>query len=216
MMLQVSLQFPLQLRWRCGPDMPLGMGGSVQSVVVQEKVYVGGGLTNSGSNDDNHIVMVYDISSGKWAELPPYKARCFAMTVINNQLVLVGGQGQKHDYSSSKVLGVWRAESKEWTHPYPDMSTARSSCSAVVNNEWLVVAGGYGDHLMRLSSVEVLNTDTKQWYLTPPTPTPWSSMRTAIMGDTCYFMGGYYPMALLLWCTVCPSQLSYLSCTHRA
>ena len=131
--IQVPLQFPLQLRWRHGSDMPLGMGGSVQSVVVQGKVYGGGGLTNSGSNDDNHIVMVYDISSGKWAELPQYKTRCFAMTVINNQLVLVDGQGQEHDNSSSKVLGVWRVEIKEWTHPYPDMSTVRSSCSAVVN-----------------------------------------------------------------------------------
>ena len=49
---------------------------------------------------------------------------------------------------------------------------------------------------MRLSSVEVLNTDTKQWYAAPSTPTPWSSMRTAIMGDTCYFMGGITDIGL--------------------
>ena len=41
------------------------------------------------------------------------------------------------------VLHVWRAESKEWTHPYPDMPTARSQCSAVAYNEWSAVAGGW-------------------------------------------------------------------------
>ena len=63
------------------------------------------------------------------------------------------------------------------------------SASIVVYNEWLAVAGGWDGG--RLSSVEVMNTDSKQWYAAPPTPTPWSRMRTAIVGDTCYFMGGY-------------------------
>ena len=176
--------------WRHGPDMPFGMTDYVQSVVVQgrSRVYVGGGYAGCRS-EDNNIVMEYDISSGKWTELPPYRACDFAMTAINNQLVLVGGGGHG---GSSKVLGVWRAESKEWTHPYPDMPTARPHCSAVVYKEWLVVAGGLGGKDEgRLSSVEVMNTDSKQWYAGPPTPTPWDSMRTAIVGDTCYFMGGY-------------------------
>ena len=84
--LQVPLQFPLQLRWRCGPDMPFGMTGHVQSVMVQGRVYVGGGWVGRCSSE-HYIVMEYDISSGEWAKLPPYGARCFAMTVINNQLV---------------------------------------------------------------------------------------------------------------------------------
>ena len=164
--------------------MPFGMAGYVQSVVVQGRVYVGGGYAGYDS-DNNYIVMEYDISSGKWAKLPPYRACDFAMTVINNQLVLVGGE--EHG-GCSKVLGVWRPESKEWTHPYPDMLTARSRCSAVVYNEWLAVAGGWDGS--GLSSVEVMNTDSKQWYAGPPTPTLRRGMRTAVVGDTCYFMGG--------------------------
>ena len=90
----------------------------------------------------------------------------------------------------SKVLGVWRADSKKWTHPYPDMPTARALCSAVAYKEWLVVAGGKGGGGDRLSSVEVMNTDTKQWYASSPTPVAWSFMKISIVGDTCYFMGG--------------------------
>ena len=59
----------------------------------------------------------------------------------------------------SNVLGVWRAESQEWTQNFPEMPIARSLCSAVVYNEWLVVAGGYRFRFGRLSSVEVMNTD---------------------------------------------------------
>ena len=164
--------------------MPFGMGDYVQSVMVEGKVYVGGGHTGHG-NDNNYIVMTYNIFTRKWATLPPYRASDFAMTVINNQLVLVGGMEQ--DYNRIKALGVW--DSEQWTHPYPEMDEARSSCSAVSYNEWLVVAGGEStDH--EDISVEVMNTNSEQWYFGPPTPTPWSFMRTAVVGDTCYFMGG--------------------------
>ena len=150
-------------------------------------MYVGGGYAGPGS-DINYIVMTYDISAGKWATLPPYRIRGFAMTAINNQLVLVGGI--EHGGGRSKVVGVWDADNKQWTHPYPEMHTARSQCSAVVHNEWLVVAGGWSTSGPMLSSVEVMNTNSKQWYAGPPTPIPWSSMKTATVGDECYFMGG--------------------------
>ena len=164
--------------------MPFGMSDHVQSVVVKGTVYVGGGRAGYGS-DNNYIVMTYDISTGKWATLPPYRKRYFAMTSINNQLVLVGGYEL---CNSSKVLGVWDADKKKWTHPYPEMHTARSMCSAVVYKKWLVVAGGWAG--ARLSSVEVMNTTSKQWYAGPPIPIPWSYMRTTAVGDMHYFMGG--------------------------
>ena len=186
-LLQVPLKLPLKLSWRCGPDMPFVMSGYVQSVVVEGTVYVGGGNAGDGSGND-YIVMTYDISKGKWATLPPYRARCFAMTAINNKLVLVGGVEQDNRI---KVLGVWDANKKQWTHPYPEMHTVRSSCSAVGYKEWLVVAGGWTGEW--LSSVEVMNINTKQWYAGPPTPKPWSYMRNAAVGDTCYFMGGFIP-----------------------
>ena len=168
--------------------MPFVMGEYVQSVVVEGTVYVGGGGAGTGS-DNNYIVMTYDISTGKWATLPPYRVRAFAMTSINNQLVLVGGT--EHGGGKSKVVGVLDADNKQWTHPYPEMHTARSSCSAVVHNEWLVVAGGMLTSVAKLSSVEVMNTNSKQWYAGPPTPIRWGYMKTATVGDECYFMGSW-------------------------
>ena len=184
--LQVPLKIPQKFSWRRGPDMPFGMHGYVQSVVVEGIVYVGGGFAGPRS-DNNYIVMTYDISTGKWATLPPYRAQQFAMTAINNQLVLVGGY--EHG-ECSKVLGVWDANKKQWTHPYPEYKTRRSSCSAFVYKEWLVVVCGMMFPSAFLSFVEVMNTNTKQWYIGPQTPRPLSCMRTAVVGDTCYFMGG--------------------------
>ena len=147
-------------------------------------MYVGGGRAGYGSDND-YIVIVYDIFTRKWATLPPYRAKFFAMTAINNQLVLVGGD--EHGGDKIKVVGVWNVDNKQWTHPYPEMLIERSLCSAVVYRDWLVVAGGDGEDV---SSVEVMNTNSKQWYAGPPTPIPWSYMRTAVVGDMCYFMGG--------------------------
>ena len=181
---QIPLKLPLLiLSWRRGPDMSFGMHGYVQSVVVEGTVYVGGGFANDGND---YIVMTYDISTGKWATLPQYRARAFAMTAINNQLVLVGG----YIHDRSKMVAVWDADNRQWTHPYPEMHTARSSCSVVVYRAWLVVAGGVPIGSDESSSVEVMNTNSKQWYAGPPTPTLWSHMRTAVVGDMCYFMGG--------------------------
>ena len=178
---QVPLKLPLQLKWRRGPDMPFGMT-YIQSVQVQGTLYAGGGLADD--DDNSYIVMTYDINAGKWATLPPYNTCHFAMTAIDDHLVLVGGKG--HDGVRSKVLDVWSEDGNKWTHPYPDMTIPRSHCSAVVDKQYLVVAGAGG----RLSSVEVMNTDTKQWYAGPPTPIVWTSMKTAVVSNTCYFMGG--------------------------
>ncbi len=180
----------LTFDWRCGPKMhckEMGdyeMGGYIQSVMINGSVYVGGGKASKGKHD----AVVVEYSSGKWSQLPPYKPS-FAMAAVKRQLVLVGGEERGQQ---SKKLAVWSLDTKRWTHPYPDMITARSHCSAIAFKEWLIVAGGKLANDL-LSSVEVLNTDTKQWRAGPPTPIPWHSMKTATVGSVGYFMGGDIP-----------------------
>ena len=61
--LQVPLEFPLQLSWRRGPDMPFWMSGYVQSVVVEGTVYVGGGYVDK---DNNYIESMEPTSVNGW------------------------------------------------------------------------------------------------------------------------------------------------------
>lgn len=178
--------FQLELDWKQGPDMPFETSGYLQSVMLQGKVYVGG---SAWKIKNDYTVMEYDTHSGKWEKLPAYTTYQFAMTSIKNQLVLVGGKVDFQSYSNS--LGVWNPDSKEWTHPYPDMPTARNAPSAVTYKEWLIVVGGKSGVHTLLSSVDVMNIDSMQWQsVAAPAPTAVAYMWTAVVGDLCYFMGG--------------------------
>ena len=170
------------MKWTRGPDLPFSMAGYIQSVVVRKTLYVGGGYVSR--MDKNFIVMASDTDSPRsWRQLPPYRTRDFAMTVLNNQLVLIGGRDRKG--VPTNMLGVWEGDSMLWTHPYPPMPTARHWSSAVAYEQWLLVAGGDDE-----STVEVLNVDSQQWWHAPSTPTPVTVMRSTRVGDMWYLMGG--------------------------
>ena len=180
------MTFPLQLDWRSGPDMPFAMCDYIQSVEVNGTVYVGGGLADKTNN--MYIVIAYDTQSCKWHTLPPYSAKWFAMTTIHNKLVLVGG---RHNRDVVDQLGVWQTDNNQWTCPFPPMPTPHYSPSATSYKHWLVVAGGCRYLNSFVSSVEVLNVDNNQWSTGPSIPTPRQSMKSTIIGDTWYLMGGY-------------------------
>ena len=98
----------------------------------------------------------------------------FAMVVINNRLALVGGN------DSNNELSMWEAGSRKWTRPYEHIPAARGWPSAVLYQQWLIVAGGWtGGH--RLLTGEVLDVASNQWYSAPSTPTPWSGMRRHVV-----------------------------------
>ena len=195
------MQVPSKLYWRRGKDTKFETGYYVQSVKIEGKVYVG-----QGRSEKKSVIMEYDICSEEWTELAPYTATDFAVTTINNKLVLVGGRNRESS-ERIKELGVW--EEERWQNPYPEMKKECSSCSAIAYRQWLVVAGGLpGGGGEMLTSVEVMNIETKQWYAGPSTPIGWHSMKTALVGDNCFFMGGYtgenptstvYRISLLQW-----------------
>ena len=157
-------------------------------VEFKEKIYIGGG--NALSHREEQTVIVYDPKQDSYDTLPPYTCEVFSMAVVNNQLVLVGGR----DVQTKKVtinMGVWNEQSRRWTHPLPAMTTACHSPSvATHDNRWLVVVGGYDDKT-RLSRVEILDTDSTQWYHAASLPQPLSQSLPAISGSMCYLLGGY-------------------------
>ncbi len=164
--------------------MPVAMNGYIQSVQINNTVYVGGGRTDR--DEDDYIVMAYNTQSCQWHILPPCSTRWFAMTTINKKLVVVGGMNR--DRSDSSELGEWQSDSNKWTHPFPPMSTPCYGPSAISYQHWLVVAGGR--HGVRLQTVEVLDVSNMQWSTGPSTPTPWVRMMSTTIGDTWYLMGG--------------------------
>ncbi len=131
--------------------MPIKMGRSIQSVVIGDTVYVGGG----GADNDRDRCTVMKLEQDQWTELPEYTAMWFAMTSLANRLVLVGGYDPRKYNKHTNQLAVF--ESGEWTHPYPPMNIARYSSTAVSFNNHIIVAGGRDDKDYAFSSVEVLD-----------------------------------------------------------
>ena len=157
-------------------------------VVFKEKVYIGGG--NALSDRERQKVIVCSLGC-EHDKLLQYSYKYFSMAVLNNQLVLVGGQDLQTNKRTNK-LGVWNEESKTWTHQLPPMTTACCSPSvATHNNRWLVVIGGTGDGGTTLSRVEILDTESEKWYHAAPLPQPCSCSSLVTIDNTCYLVGGY-------------------------
>ncbi len=163
--------------------MPFKMGTSVQSVVIGDTAYVSG----SGADNDHDTCIVMKLEQDQWTKLPEYTAMHFAMTSLANRLVLVGGHDVR-SYERTNQLAVF--ESVEWTYPYPPMNIARDSSTAVSFNDHIIVAGGWDDK-GRTFSVEVLDVASRRWYIAQSLPNPRSVLKSTLIGNTLYLMGGY-------------------------
>ena len=194
----------LKINWEVGPDMPYikkdkdkveCISSNVQSVVIEDTMFVGGEVT--ANREHGCTVMAYSTKTRKWRILPPHTARSFAMASVNNHLVVVGGVDKSG--ADVSLLAEWNLGA--WSYPYPPMPTARSCSSAVSFGGHLFVVGGMmgtpgtegqpkGASSSSLTIVEVLDVSDKVWYKSFPLPIPWTSMKPALVGHTCFFMGG--------------------------
>ena len=165
--------------------MPFGMRYNPQAIVLKGKVYLGGGKSERSTQ-----VLVYEPRHEIWTLLPHYEFELFSMTVVDEQLVLVGGDDIR-TRKKTDVLGVWDEKLSYWTHPFPPMLTACSSPSVVCHqNSWLIVAGGCGEGGSDLFIVEILDIMNDQWYSAPPLPIPASKMSSTIVDNTMVVLGG--------------------------
>ena len=177
--------------------MPFAMSNNTHSVVLKGKLYMGGGHA-SGDSQVECTVMVYDIQSGEWSKLPQHQVKWFGMASVKNKLVLVGGLDPSTNKATSK-LAVWDSESEQWTVPYPPMDTARYGVAIATFNEWMAVAGGYGDRGY-LNTVDILNTTENKWCFASSLPVMFVSqfpivrcdqMRSAVVEDKWYLTECY-------------------------
>ena len=167
--------------------MPFPMSTTVQCAVIGDAVFVGGGDANSDRN--SCTVMKFDFQEDKWTTLPQYSAKWFAMTSLNNTLVLLGGYDPDTQKSTNQIAS-FGIESAAYQHPYPPMNIARHSSTAVHFINYIIVAGGSSDQGF-VSSVEVLDVVSTQWYFAQSLPRPQSQLKSAQIGDTLYLMGGW-------------------------
>ena len=135
-----------------------------QSVVIDGKVYHGGGETEN--EDACYIVQCYDPSQDEWTTLPPLPVRYFGLGQINGQLVAVGGEmklSRNGEFERSSHVQTF--DGKVWKETLPPMSSALLYPAVISHKSMLVVAGGeYFDRITR--SVEIFRLKEATWYRT--------------------------------------------------
>ena len=94
---------------------------NVQAVVLNNKVYVGGGFTGDVTAAAN--IYTYDPTTDTWETLQS-PTRYSALTTYHNKLLLVGGLEVSTGQATNQL---WVFEEGEQTQPLPPMPTRRAT-----------------------------------------------------------------------------------------
>ena len=156
-----------------------------QAVVLNHKVYIGGGYTRTHTTSAN--IYTYDPTMDTWETLQS-PTRCSALTSYHNKLLLVGGWASTGQVTNQ--LWVFEEGEQTWTQPLPPMSTSRRGASAVSYQDYLIVAGGCNNDGL-LNTVEVF--DGQQWVAADQLPKRCGFMQSTSHDGHYYLMGGDPP-----------------------
>ena len=169
--------------------MPVGMSGA-QGVVMGEKVYIGGGLTESV--EDCKQVFQYNPSRDEWSCLPSHKVIFFFIAQFKGNLVTIGGMIPHVGGITGKVYR-FKEQSQKWEEFLKPMPTARCQFSVATTQSAIVTSGGgtiRDGKTVFCDTVEVYSSETSQWHTADPLPVPCLGMTSAIIADVWYQLGG--------------------------
>ena len=146
--------------------------------MIKDHIYVCGG--DCGAVDLARQVQVYDVNHNVWSTLPHSPQYNSQGVAINSKLVLIGGREAASD-GVTNLVSTWTGQ--EWQQDLPPMPTKRLRPGVTTYHTFVVVAGGMAeDHQTLLSSIDILNITTHQWW-TPANlqlPRPMFAMQCTI------------------------------------
>ena len=146
---------------------------------------------NTAYFSESGHVYEYDSKWEKWSELPECPQKYGSLAIVKGVLTAVGGyQSDKHTNTLLSLSG--EGSRRKWSEHFPPMPTKRWSPAVVCSGRSLVVAGGIGDNDIKLSTVEVMDTESLQWFAASSLPHPLSQASATILcGENLYVLGGY-------------------------
>ena len=156
------------------------------AVLYNNAVYVGGGRTDS---DDRHSgnfhVNVYHLDINKWDNPISTPHELFAMVVLMNKLLILGGITKISKLTTKSVLAL---DGYQWKG-YTEMPTARHSASAVNYQMMIIVMGGVDKNRL-LNKIEIFDGTTGQWFKCNNLLQPLLRPESVVLGDTLYVLSG--------------------------
>ena len=191
----VMQQKPIRdMRWQKQPKAPEKMDRGSAAAESNMAYFNGYGSAT---------VRSYDSDTRKWCWLPDAPHTDFTLVVVHHILTMVGGR--RPDGATDSLLSLMgEGRDIKWLPNLPAMPTKRYKTAVVCSGRSLIVAGGRdGDN--RLSTVEVLDTDTRQWSVACSLTHPFYLATVSICGERLYMLGGYNqtgPTHSVLSCSV--------------
>ena len=184
----------LKLTWQQCADLPYKRWAT--SVAEMDgKVYI----TNVGSNVNYTDPLMYNCKKDQWFLLPALPYARFSLVTVpdRKQLLAIGGKvvHDKVTEVSNKVF-LWDEQNRKWITPYPNMPTARCSCSSITHGSKVIVAGGITcyDPFTMTRAVEVLHIQghsLSHWSVVEQLPHVVDDAIPLIVYDDLYIAQGY-------------------------
>ena len=141
-------------------------------------------------------VYSYQHPLGRWSLLSENPHESFSLAVVHGSLTSVGGWDKTFTGSLLSLIEEEgeegsRGEGGRWVKLYPPMPTPRRSTSCFTTDKSLIALGGYGVG-GDLDSVELMNTEIKQWSKCCALPQKCSQLSGTLHANVLYLTGGYH------------------------
>ena len=135
----------------------------------------------------NRTILVYDASrsTNNWSQLPDCPVKNCSLAVVKDLLTTIGG-GSGPTVTNKLFSFTGEDGDKSWTEEFPPMPTKRWCSTALCTGTSLIVAGGQGTIFSNpLPTVEVMNTETRQWSTAADLPPRMSILDFVISSTLC-------------------------------
>ena len=172
----------VNIKWEEGAPAPVGLSDHT-AVWLDGLVYVGGG---SDGYKASYMINCYDPVNNSWSSSINTPYCDFAMTTLNNKLVIAGGEDKRYK-GTNQILIMDAGRLKNYTK----MITARSNATAAGHQGMLIITGGWDDKGKRLSSSELFDSNNGHRYKCSDIPQPYAELKSVIVDNILYLLGGY-------------------------
>ena len=143
---------------------------------------------NSGSST---AVYCYESQRQLWRQLPDCHSKNSALVMADNQLTTIGGVNQHNRPTNSLASLTGEGKDSKWVELFPRMPMARYYLAAVCRGRNVIAAGGSGDGGRIVTTVEILDTELRQWSSAASLPHPMTWASITVCEDLLYLLGGY-------------------------
>ena len=161
--------------WRlAGQKIPKPMQRVSDAVVLNNRMFV----LHGEARDELHALY---LTHHEWSHHTRPPVEMGSLAVVNSRVVLVGGKYHR------KILSLI---DEEWTCKLPSMPTKRHSTITASSPSYLIVMGGVGKSDRPVKNVEVLNTDSHDWFSVSSLPEPCAGLSARVCRGSVYVFGG--------------------------